>query len=381
MKYTLCSLLCLFAILLSACELPQAPVTVTPSALPSAVPTQPPAPTATLPPPTATAEPIFTPTAEPPACLQACGPLTVTLLSSVQPLAQLAGFEAPLDTFAFLEDGSMVVVAGNAAWQQPSDACYGALSAPQKGAALPMPLSSGTILPAAGLLAGVYQSEAGYGGALVNLADGSLVGQFDLGTEAPLAPVVPSPDGAWLAAAQGSSVSLYAPDGSNQAKVSSHMQPVSRLAFSPDGARLASVDTSGFINIWDVPTLSMDTGMVAAEGVVTALVFSPDGRFLALGYENGTLIVWQVGQTRPLFTLAAHAGPVIGLAFLAGSDGLVSAAADQVLKAWDVATGQELLSLPLPGMPRYLALSPDGLLVGLGYEDGSLQLFGMPCSE
>src|SRR5690606_30915488 len=75
-----------------------------------------------------------------------------------------------------------------------------------------------------------------------------------------------SPDGALLASAsEDNSVRLWNPaDGSAVATLSGHTAAVNALAFSPDGTTLASADSSGMILLWDVAqrsqsgTLQMD---------------------------------------------------------------------------------------------------------------------------
>jgi len=71
--------------------------------------------------------------------------------------------------------------------------------------------------------------------------------------------------------------------------------PVYALAFSPDGATLATAGANGSIRLWDVATQQeIGTPMTAGPGPVYALAFSPDGATLATAGGDGRARLWNV---------------------------------------------------------------------------------------
>ncbi len=73
---------------------------------------------------------------------------------------------------------------------------------------------------------------------------------------------------------------------------------VSRVAFSPDGRRLAAAAWHD-VKVWDAATGAVVSILRGHRGVVWSLAFSPDGRRLAStsGYSgNGEIIVWDAPQ-------------------------------------------------------------------------------------
>src|SRR5262249_49925080 len=72
------------------------------------------------------------------------------------------------------------------------------------------------------------------------------------------------------------------------ATLEGHAGGVLAVAFSPDGARLASAGADGVIHVWDQRT-SRALLTLRIQGTVTAVAFSPDGRRLASGSTGGTV--------------------------------------------------------------------------------------------
>ena len=65
-----------------------------------------------------------------------------------------------------------------------------------------------------------------------------------------------------------------------------------KLAFSPDGQRLASGDGSSIL-LWDLQVPHpQPTPLLGHQGRVQAFTFSPDGKTLASGGGGGTLLLW-----------------------------------------------------------------------------------------
>jgi WD40 repeat protein/serine/threonine protein kinase len=133
-------------------------------------------------------------------------------------------------------------------------------------------------------------------------------------------------------------------------EVKHHLQPVTALAFSPNGQVLATgSEDRGVI-------LSQLTGDKREElrlhgGPVFALAYSPDGGTLATADndENPVVVLWDV--TRPRATerrkLIGHTGRVHALAFSGDGRTLASAsdATDRTVRVWDVEGGTETARL------------------------------------
>ena len=105
-----------------------------------------------------------------------------------------------------------------------------------------------------------------------------------------------SPDGATLATAGGGGVRLW--DVATQQEIGTSMtadaQPVYAAAFSPDGATLATAGGGG-VRLWDVATQQeIGTPMTADAQPVYAAAFSPDGATLATAGGDGTARTWDV---------------------------------------------------------------------------------------
>jgi WD40 repeat protein len=154
-----------------------------------------------------------------------------------------------------------------------------------------------------------------------------------------------------------------------------HEQAVIGLFWTRDGKRLASVDQGGGIKVWDRdtgrelaqmsfkddPEWHLGQGQAFGLGPVYNLAWSPSGDRLAVADYDGPINVWDVETNKVIQTLLGHKW-VTSLAWHPGGKRLASFSAGQPssdVKLWDLRTGEEVLSLTLPGA-GVLAWSPDG---------------------
>jgi len=147
---------------------------------------------------------------------------------------------------------------------------------------------------------------------------------------------------------------LEAEDALHQAVIASrvrmtidaHDAEIWRLAYSPDGTRLASASQDGTVKIWD-PTTGSELRILDGHGSggVNGVAFSPDGKYLATAGDDKTVKVWDAATGEELLTLSGHGAEVTAVAFSPDGKRILSGSADQTAKVWDADTGQELFSL------------------------------------
>ncbi|MGL4553202.1 MAG: WD40 repeat domain-containing serine/threonine protein kinase, partial [Gemmataceae bacterium] len=120
------------------------------------------------------------------------------------------------------------------------------------------------------------------------------------------------------------------------------------LAFTPCGRRLAEATEGGEVHLWDLAAARRVRSFPAPRPPV-CMALSADGQLLAVGCGEdgeaggGRVLVWESDTGRQRLSLAAH--HTRSLAFSPDGTRLASGGTDQAVNLWDVASGQEILTL------------------------------------
>jgi WD40 repeat protein len=151
-------------------------------------------------------------------------------------------------------------------------------------------------------------------------------------------------------------------------EVGSHTGGAAGVGISPDGKLVASGGGDQKIRVWAAATGRELRQHEGASGFTCCVAFSPDGKLLAsAGYEKdrgrGAVHLYAAASGAARGRLEGHAGGARRVAFTPDGKRLVSGGFDRTVRVWDLATNQELRSLPTRGCVFGLALSADGRAV------------------
>ena len=137
-----------------------------------------------------------------------------------------------------------------------------------------------------------------------------------------------------------------------------------RVAYSPDGKRIASSGANGEVCLWDVASHEL-IGRGQHQGRVRALAYSPDGRFVASGSDDQRIQLWETGSMKPAGAAFELNSALITLAFSADGKTLATVAKEEFV-LWDV-TSHAALKRQIISPPTwfYGAISPQLDLIAL----------------
>jgi WD40 repeat protein len=172
-----------------------------------------------------------------------------------------------------------------------------------------------------------------------------------------------SPDGALLATAStDKTIKLWNVESGQQVTtLVGHGATVNGMSWNPEGNVLATAAADGVI-LWDVPSGRIVRRLVEASPTeVYSVAFDPDGARVATGDQYGTLTIWDVASAQVTASFTPHLGPIFKVAFSPqrGSGLLATASLDRTARLWN-AENEQIGRFDHDNTVRDLAFSPDG---------------------
>jgi WD40 repeat protein len=155
-------------------------------------------------------------------------------------------------------------------------------------------------------------------------------------------------------------------------------------AWAPDNKMLAAVTNAGNkqIRLCNLHNGQVQFDLRDGPGLATRLAFSPDGHRLAVGVSDGSVEVWGTRTGQCTWSCRGHEGAVYALVFSPDGSRLASGGQDGSIRLWDPATGE---SLGVPGEYEApvsaLAFSPDGTRLASGASNGQVILWDLSMVE
>jgi WD40 repeat protein len=138
------------------------------------------------------------------------------------------------------------------------------------------------------------------------------------------------------------------------------------LAYSSDGRSLASVSSTGVVDIWD-PTRGTITRTFKHDCWLMSVAFSANDAFLFSHNNAGALVTWDCGSTsQPNLESVPHNGPIEFMA-ISGDGATAISTADGTAIAWHTQSGKQLFKLVGHTYnTKAIAISQDGAYIVTG---------------
>jgi DNA-binding beta-propeller fold protein YncE len=145
-------------------------------------------------------------------------------------------------------------------------------------------------------------------------------------------------------------------------ELKSPRQGFADIAFSPDGASLATATSAvepEAVMVWDLAT-GKPRGTLPKKDGPRRVAYSPDGKLLATDTQEFAVRLWDARTLKEVGTLEGANNRFFSLSFSADGRMLIAGTPNAAL-VWDLSTRKLRSKLPRDnGEARYAALSPDG---------------------
>lgn len=161
-----------------------------------------------------------------------------------------------------------------------------------------------------------------------------------------------------------------------------HKDGIWQVAWSPDGATLASGSSDGMLCLWDLESGRHLHNLKGHIYWVMSLAWSPNGKTLASGSSEHVVRLWDPYTGKSIRTISGHSGDVYSVSWSPDGTLLVSGSYDNTIRVWDPNTGQPIKKLIGPGTSKSSLVesviwSPDGAILVSGSYNGPICLWNL----
>jgi WD40 repeat protein len=209
-----------------------------------------------------------------------------------------------------------------------------------------------------------------------NLADGKELAKF-AGHSNTVAGVALNSNGTQAASgAADNSLKIWnVADAKEIANCAGHTGAVSAVAFTPNNQTVISASADQTIRLWN-PANGQQAGAIPYGQPLTSLALSGDGAKIAATGSDNNVRVYQL-DGKLLLTLAGHAAAPKSVAFSSDNTRLVSSGPDNLAIAWDVASGALLESIPVAKGLSFASFGTTPATLLIGSADKAITLYSL----
>jgi WD40 repeat protein len=172
------------------------------------------------------------------------------------------------------------------------------------------------------------------------------------------------------------------PDGRKLLTIKAHSHCVWFVAFSPVNRILASCADDRVIKLWDIVSGECLKILQGQISTIYCVAFSPDGKVLASSSEDGKIKLWDVETGQLIKTLTGHVSPIWAVAFSPDGLTIASGAVERTIKLWDTETGECIETWEAhSGWVKSIDFSPDSKMLFSGSFDGTVKQWDIDSGE
>jgi GTPase SAR1 family protein len=155
-----------------------------------------------------------------------------------------------------------------------------------------------------------------------------------------------------------------------------HEAEILKIAWSPDGSRLASPSVDKTVRVWDPRAGALLQVLEGHHFGVNHVAWSPEGRRLASCSFDRTIRIWDWERGEQIGELQGHADDITTVAWSPDGQLLASGSADRVILIWSTATWQILERFDDHSAEvNWVGWSPDGKTLASASGDGTIGVF------
>ena len=158
-----------------------------------------------------------------------------------------------------------------------------------------------------------------------------------------------------------------------------NINPVSAIAFSPDGKLLATggqYSDQAIPVLWDVTRKNRPIHLLGHMNEAWSVVFSHDGRLVATASGDKTIKLWDRDTGKTINTLSGHVGGILSVAFSPDDKIIASGGDEHIVRIWDISLGEQRAVLKGHNdSVTSVAFSSDGTILATASRDQSVILW------
>jgi WD40 repeat protein len=152
--------------------------------------------------------------------------------------------------------------------------------------------------------------------------------------------------------------------------------PLSMLLAAEAMKRAPSVELDQVLR-QGLALLPQPVASIRHEGDVTAIAFSPDGAYLATASRDTTARIWRAANGQEV-TRVAHEDEVNGVVFSSDGGSFATCSKDGTVRLWQTVDGREVLRLTNPKPATAITISPDGHFLAAIIDDNTVRVWELP---